>query len=113
MLAAMDAALDNPDHIGDLNREISAHWTDRRYQPSTDGAWMQDPSAAAALTVGGMRRALTYFMRAERFAEGFQRHATSPSGIGRLRDRLAVLVEQGAFTLPACFSPPDSTWAAS
>lgn len=118
LVAAMDAVLALPSPIqgpapqlGAVLHEISAHWVDRSYQPATDGAWVDDPAAAAALTVGGMRRALTFYMRAERFSEGFHRFAAGPDGLGRLRARLAVLLDEDAFTLPACFSPPDSTWA--
>jgi len=110
LLAAIDAALADRSAPGQLLREIRRFWVDHRYSPAVDGAWTRDPDAAARLDVSEMRRALTFYMRAERFAEGSHTALLNATGVGCLRARLAALLAEGAFEPAACWSLPDVSW---
>ncbi|MFT4977531.1 MAG: hypothetical protein ACI8S6_003436, partial [Myxococcota bacterium] len=92
-----------PEAVSHLIGEINHRWADKTYSPARDGAWLHEAGAAAALDVEGLGRALTWFMRAERFAEGAWRAAIGDEGLGRLRARLGVLLAEGAFEALPCF----------
>lgn len=72
-------------------------WVTGDYDPTADGEWRRRDDVLNRLDVAGVRRALTWFVRGERFCEGHINDVIHSGRLVRLAERIRQLLEEGAF----------------